>query len=222
MLRGSGSAAVLLRRIGEFLLGRLLLTLIAVAILIGTAYAFRIPLLRATGKYLIKEDPRERCDALYVLGGTPLERGGLAGELLVEGLAPVAYCTGELIPTTLVTVGLMHTEAELSRIAAIDAGADSSIVHVLNVGTSTFEEAEAIIAHAQQAGYAEIAIISTEFHLRRVRRVFRKRAKGTSVQVHVIAADSQRYDSERWWESEEGLLMVNNEYMKLVYYWLRY
>jgi len=24
-----------------------------------------------------------------------------------------------------------------------------------------------------------------------------------------------------WWKSESGLLMVNNEYIKLIYYWLR-
>ncbi len=222
MQRRTGSAAVVLGRLREFLAGRLVLSLFALAILLGTAYALRIPLLRVTGNFLVREDPRRVCDAIYVLGGTPLERGSLGGELLKEGLAPVVYCTGEMIPTTLLTLGLTHTEAALSRIAAIEAGADSTAVHALDVGTSTFEEAEAIIAHAQQAGFTDIAIVSTEFHLRRVRRVFRKRAKGTGVQVHVIAAASQRYDSERWWESEEGLLMVNNEYVKLVYYWLRY
>ncbi|MEX1132471.1 MAG: ElyC/SanA/YdcF family protein, partial [Flavobacteriales bacterium] len=159
---------------------------------------------------------------IYVLGGSPLERGERGAELLLEGLAPVVYCTGELVPTTLLTLGLTHTEGELSRYAAIEAGADSSMVQALNVGTSTFEEADAIIAHAQQAGYSHITIVSTEFHLRRVRRVFRKRAKDTGVSIHVLAAASQRYDSARWWESEEGLLMVNNEYVKLLYYWLRY
>lgn len=222
MQRGRGSAAVVLHRIWEFLVGRVMLTLIALAILLGTAYALRKPLLRVTGDFLVREDPRRPCDAIYVLGGAPLERGERGGELLLEGLAPVVFCTGELVPSTLLTLGLTHTEGELSRHAAIEAGADSTSVFALNVGTSTFEEAEAIIAHALQAGYTNIAIVSTEFHLRRVRRVFRKRAKGTAVAVHVVAAASQSYDSARWWESEEGLLMVNNEYVKLLYYWLRY
>jgi hypothetical protein len=30
------------------------------------------------------------------------------------------------------------------------------------------------------------------------------------------------YDPERWWDTEEGLLMVNNEYVKLLYYALKY
>lgn len=211
-----------LRHIWEFLVGRLMLSVIALAILFGTAYTFRYPLLRVTGGLLIREDARRPCDAIYVLGGAPLERGALGGKLLLDGVAPVAYCTGVQIPTTLLTLGLTHTEAELSRLAAIEAGADSSTVFVLNVGTSTYEEAEAIIAHAQHEGFSDIAIVSTEFHLRRVARVFRKRAKGTNVQVHVFAAASEHYDSARWWENEEGLLMVNNEYVKLLYYWLRY
>jgi len=222
MQRGTGSAAVVLRRIWEFLVGRVMLSLFALVILLGTAYAFRIPLLRVTGDFLIREDPRVPCDAIYVLGGTPLERGTLAGQLLVQGMAPVAFCTGEAVPTTLLTLDLTLTEGELSRHAAIEAGADSSIVHALNVGTSTYEEAEAIIAHAQQAGYTNIMVISTEFHSRRVGKVFRKSARNSAVSVHVAVAASQRYDSVRWWESEEGMLMVNNEYMKLLYYWLRY
>lgn len=65
-------------------------------------------------------------------------------------------------------------------------------------------------------------MVSTEFHLRRVRWVFRRNFKGTGITVLVQPAQSRRYDAARWWASEEGLLMVNNEYVKLAYYLLRY
>lgn len=212
----------ILMRVGEFLVGRVMLGALMLIVLFAVAYGLRVPILRATGDMLIVEDPKVPCDAVYVLGGSPLERGTLGGELLMEGLSPVAYCTGSMIPSTLLTVGLTHTEADLSRIAAMDAGADSTRVIAVHEGTSTFEEAEMIIAHAQRLGYDNIGIITTEFHSRRVGRVFRKRAKGTALKVHVFTASSLRYDSERWWESEEGLLMVNNEYTKLLYYMLKH
>lgn len=209
-------------RIGEFLVGRLMLGTFVLIVLLAVGYGLRMPILRATGDMLIAEDPKVPCDALYVLGGSPLERGMLGGELLLEGLSPVVYCTGSAIPTTLLTLGLTRTEADLSRIAAVEAGADSARVIAISEGTSTFEEADLIIAHALQHGYTNIGIISTEFHSRRVGRVFRKRAKGTGIVIHVFGAASKRYNSKRWWESEEGLLMVNNEYVKLVYYLLKY
>ena len=215
-------AGRILRRIGEFLVGRLMLGTIVLIVLLAVGYGLRLPILRATGAMLIVADAKVPCDAVYVLGGSPLERGTLGGELLMEGMVPVVYCTGAMIPSTLLTVGLTHSEADLSRIAAIEAGADSTRVIAVSEGTSTFEEADVIIAQAERLGYTDIGIISTEFHSRRVGRVFRKRAKGTGIVVHVFAASSQRYNSERWWESEEGLLMVNNEYVKLVYYMLKH
>jgi uncharacterized SAM-binding protein YcdF (DUF218 family) len=219
--RGRTSPEVL-RRIWEFLVGRLLLSVVALGILFGVAFVLRQPLLRTIGGFLIVEDPRTKCDALYVLGGAPVERGEQGAQLLMEGIAPVVYCTGSQVPLVLEPLGLLNTEADLSRRAGIAFGADSTRIQAYNVGTSTFEEAEAIVAHAKKLGYSDMAVVSTEFHLRRVRRVFRKRARGTPVRVHVYGAGSKVYDSQRWWESEEGLLMVNNEYVKLLYYWLRY
>lgn len=219
--KGQASIAVL-RHLWEFLVGRVMLTVLTLGMLVGIAYLLRVPLLRTVGNFLIREDTRVPCDAIFVLGGAPVERGQQGARLLAEGLAPLVLCTGSQVPLTLQALGFTHTEAELSRHAAIASGADSTRIHAFNVGTSTFEEAEAIVAHAIQSGYTDIMVVSTEFHLRRVRRVFRARAKGTAVNVHVQGARSQVYDSQRWWESEEGLLMVNNEYVKLLYYWLHY
>jgi uncharacterized SAM-binding protein YcdF (DUF218 family) len=216
------SARGVFGRIGEFLLWRSIFSIGVLGILFGVAYVLRVPLLRTVSEFLVKEDPHAVTDAIYVLGGAPLERGLEGARLLASGVAPAVYCTGELVPTVLVAEGVDRTEGELTRNVAIDAGADPDQVKLIDKGTSTWEESEAIIAHAIEAGFTNITIVSTEFHLRRVRRVFRQQAQGTSVQVHVRGAPSLVYDRHRWWESEEGLLMVNNEYVKLLYYWLRY
>lgn len=217
-----GTGRVVLGRIGEFLLWRVLFTAVVLGILFGVAYALRVPLLRTVSEFLVKEDPRTPSDAIYVLGGAPLERGQEGARLLASGLASVVFCTGELVPSVLVAEGIDRTEGELTRNVAIEAGADPDRIKLIDIGTSTLEESVAVIEHAVQAGYTNITVVSTEFHLRRVRRVFRQQAEGTGVQVHVRGAPSLVYDRQRWWESEEGLLMVNNEYVKLLYYWLRY
>lgn len=211
-----------LRRAGEFFAGRFMLSLVALAIVVGLGWLFRYPLLRGVGHFLIKQDNELHADAVYVLGGAPVERGTEAARLVMTGLAGTAVCMGENIPTVLEAEGSLLSDADLSRRVMLRAGADSTRIEQVERGTSTWEEATAALAHAQARGYDTMTVVSTEFHLRRVKRVFRQQLHGRPITVIVRGAPSQSYDSERWWTSEEGLLMVNNEYVKLLYYWVKY
>ena len=42
------------------------------------------------------------------------------------------------------------------------------------------------------------------------------------IEVLLSGCSHSFYDENFWWESEEGMIMVNNEYMKLLYYYLNY
>ena len=214
--------STMFHRIREFMSGRLLLPLAALLILAAMLWAFRVPVMRGMGTYLITPDDLVASDAIYVLGGSPLERGAEGARLWAAGVAPVVVCTGSNVPSALTAVGAERTEAELSRDVALAHGADADAVELLQVGTSTWEEAEAVLQHARMQGHTNIVVVSTEFHLRRVRRVFRKHFAGSGITVRVHGAASLVYDPARWWTSEEGLLMVNNEYVKLLYYQLKY
>jgi uncharacterized SAM-binding protein YcdF (DUF218 family) len=130
--------------------------------------------------------------------------------------------TGSNIPGVMEGEGIMLNEAVLSKRAALRAGADSTRIRLIEAGTSTWEEAALIHADATEQRFDTVLVVSTEFHLRRVSRVFRKRFAGSSVHLRFVAANSLVYDSDSWWTSEEGLLMVNNEYVKLLYYLVKY
>ena len=208
--------------IKEFFAGRVLPLLMAL-LLVGTAvWVLRVPLLQGMGRSLVVERLMPANDAYYALGGAPLERGQALAAVLDREPNALGFCTGAPIPQTLRAAGMELTEAVLTRSAAIEAGADGARIKALPVGTSTWEEAGAILDHARSNGFDTITIVSTEFHLRRVRRVFRKRFAGSGIAVGLSAAYSLHYDPDRWWVSEEGLLMVNNEYVKLGYYLVRY
>ncbi len=195
--------------------------LVAVPLLVLLATGWR-SLLRGMGTVLITEDPPVHVDVAYVLGGGPVERGGRGAELLRAGLCDTLVTTGVNIHRVLEAEGVLYTEAELTKRSACRAGADSLRVRLLQNGTSTWEEAAAILRDAQAHAHDSIAIVSTEFHLRRERRVFRKHFDGTGLAVLTVAANSPKYDHRAWRETEEGLLMVNNEYVKTLYYWLKY
>lgn len=190
----------------------------ALIVLLLMGWFLRIPLLKGLGGFLIHDDPLSHADAIYVLGGSPVERGEEGARLVLAGYATRAVFTGEPRNELLEAFGIDSSEAGLGMHIAEQHGLTAERVEGLHQGTSTAEEAQAVRAHAERIGADTIIVVTTEFHTRRVSRVFRRAFRGTGTVVLVRAARSNRYDADRWWDSEEGLIMVNNEYMKLLYY----
>jgi uncharacterized SAM-binding protein YcdF (DUF218 family) len=190
--------------------------------IVAILFLLRVPLLRGLGHWLIRADASCNADAIYVLGGAPYDRGIHAAGMLQRHCAPIAYCTGSNVPQTYKAEGREMSEAKITRAAVLGAGATVGQVLPFPYGTSTFEEAEAILRHARAKRFHTIAVVTTDFHTRRVKKVFAKRFAGADITVLVNAAPSSEYDVEHWWSSEQGLLMVNNEYVKTLYYWLKH
>lgn len=196
-------------------------SILVLVLLIGVWFG-RYRILRQLGDLLIVQDELHHADAIYVLGGAPFDRGTYAAELLLRHIAPVAYCTGSNYSSVYKTEGRLVSEAALSRVAAIRAGARPEEVLPFPFGTSTFEEALGVLYHAERLRFDTIVVVTTDFHTRRVGKVFRKRFAGSGIHVLVASAPSSEYDATQWWNSEQGLLMVNNEYVKTLFYALKY
>ncbi len=182
----------------------------------------RAPLLRGVASFLVKEDPLCHVDAVYVLGGASVHRGEEAGTVYRAGCSDRFRFTGEPVPTALEVEGLDRTEAQQTRLVAVRNGVPDSLALALNVGTSTYEEAGFILKDALASGCDTVMIVSSRFHLRRIAFVFRKRFREKGITVVLHGARNGDFEDATWWRSEEGLLMVNNEYVKLIYYWLKY
>ncbi|MBL7963471.1 MAG: YdcF family protein [Flavobacteriales bacterium] len=190
-------------------------------ILIGLLL-LRIPLLSAMGAFLVAEDALHHADAIHVLGGASWERPLEGARLFKEGYADRVVCTSENVPQDLQALGLDLSEAELARMVLVQHGVPESAAIALRKATSTKEEADAILEYALSLGQDTLILVSTPFHLRRMAYVFRSKFKKAGVTVILHGAPTARYDMARWWRYEEGLLMVNNEYVKLGYYLLKY
>jgi len=65
-------------------------------------------------------------------------------------------------------------------------------------------------------------ILSSKFHTLRVRKVFEPVLEKNGIEVIIRGAPSTKYSEHNWWKKEAGLIMVNNEYVKLVYYFFKY
>ncbi|MFM7769528.1 MAG: hypothetical protein ACKO8Q_03135, partial [Bacteroidota bacterium] len=74
----------------------------------------------------------------------------------------------------------------------------------------------------QTHGLKKIAVLSSEYHLRRLRFVFEKKFKNTQIEVIFLAAKNENFTPESWYTNEEGLITTFNEYAKMVYYLFKY
>lgn len=198
---------------------RILLVLVALCFL---AWTQRTAILVGLGKHLITEDPVAHVDAVFVLGGSILDRGLEGTRIYERGFSDRFYFTGAPIPSALAALGIDSTEAECTRNVAVEAGLPIALTTVLNKGTSTMEEEEALLAEAIAIGADTVMIISSRFHLRRVGFVFKDRFRKEGITVLLHGAPCSTFQEETWWKSEEGLIMLNNEYVKLAYYRLKF
>ncbi len=196
--------------------------LIVLAAVVTLLLLCRIPILRATGDFLITDTPVAHADVAYVLGGAAWDRGREAARLYHAGVVDRFVCTGSQVPGDLEALGLDITEGGVTRKVMIDGGIPAERIMQLDRGTSTMEEADALLDVARNAGVDTVLIVSHSFHLRRIRFVFADRFADADITVLMHGSPSDTFNEERWWETESGLMIVYNEYVKLIYYHLKY
>ncbi|MCS6935403.1 MAG: YdcF family protein [Chitinophagales bacterium] len=201
---------------------KLLILIAGLLLFAGGAYLLRYQILTSLVEYLICQDDLQPADALFVLSGGGYDRGNEAARVFRAGYVPVIVCTGanpvvELRIFNMDTLESDMTVANLRRWQVPD-----SCIYQIRYGTSTREEADTIIKLCTARGYRKIMILSSRIHTRRVREVFQQRMQEKEIAIIIRGAPSSRYDEYHWWQSEEGLIAVNNEWIKTLYYWWKY
>lgn len=204
---------------------RLLKKIILAAAVIGGSlillFLFRVPLLRACGNFLIYEDKMEKVSVLFVLSGDAWDRGNEAERLYREGFADKIICTGGNVPRIFLIAGIPYLESELTQKHLINEGIPEKDIELICQGTSTKEEADYILEYCKGHDVKKLAIVSTKFHTRRINITFKKKFEEARLQLIIRGVPSSAYDENFWWKSEDGLIFVNNEYIKIMYYWLK-
>jgi uncharacterized SAM-binding protein YcdF (DUF218 family) len=187
-------------------------------------YVFRVPILSKIGNNLIRQDSLQanQADALFVLSGGAVERGAEAAKLMAKKSAKIAVCTGKLPYPVVKMLGIDLHEGQLTRYMMLKQGTDSTKVVLLEEGTSTYEEIHAILAYSKKHNYKQIIIVSSNFHTKRIHWLVDKIFHNQAIQVVVRGATAQTFDESRWWDFEDGLIFVNNEYIKSLYYAIKY
>ena len=197
---------------------KFLVFLLVAFILIAIGFIFKTPILHSFSNFLMKQDAPEKADLMVVLSGSAFDRGNEGARLYNEGYAKRIICPGGNLEEILLALGDTLYESDVCKKDITRNGVPDSLVTVLHYGTSTREEADTILGYCKEHHIKKIIVVTTLFHTRRAGNVYRKRFEKEGITVIMRGAHSSSYDENLWWQSEYGLIALNNEYMKTLYY----
>jgi len=193
-------------------------------LLIILAFAFRSQILTGFADYLVINDKLQPADVIFLLNSAFDTRPFRAGELYLQGLAPlIVIARAENTPV--VDLGLVPNDTDISVGVMEKLGVPPEKIIILPVpggATSTFDEADALKQYVETNQVQRIILVTSAFHTRRARWIFDKAFSELPVTLEMAAVPYKGFDQTNWWKNETGLITLNNEYIKLVYYWFKY
>jgi uncharacterized SAM-binding protein YcdF (DUF218 family) len=179
-------------------------------------------------RLLIREAPLEKADAILVLGGsaTYKERAREAARLMREGRAQLVLITNDDTRgpwSSTEQRNLYFYERSLEEVT--NAGVPGTSIEILTKPvTSTYEEAERTRDYAQQHELHSVLIVTSAYHSRRALWVFSRVFRNTGIRIGLISVKPGN-ESPRpatWWLSLRGWRLVPTEYVKMIYYMIKY
>ncbi|MGH8059202.1 MAG: YdcF family protein, partial [Candidatus Entotheonellia bacterium] len=192
---------------------KLLLVLIVLAGIIVTHAIW----LRWMGEFLIVQDELRAADVIVAVSGDA-SRNHHAIRLYKAGYAPTLLFN--LGPLKTWVFGKELDLVHLARQGAQELGVNLADLLIQEDCVSTQADALYTKQHLQKLGAKTAIIVSSPFHMRRVALAFDRVFRGTGIDLIYAPVPLEAEDMalERWWTRDPEVIMVNNEYLKLLSY----
>lgn len=187
------------------------------------------PLLAWAGaRLLIVKSEIASADAIVVMSGssTYLERANWAAKLFREGRAHFVILTNDSL-----IAGWDRKEErnpyfyELAKRELVNRGVpESKILVVSDIALGTYEESLGVRDYATAHQLKRLLIVTSAYHTRRTLWSLRHACEGSGIAIGIDSPPPgwQTPSPSRWWWRRWGWKVVAGEYVKLVYYWMRY
>ena len=192
--------------------------LLALVLLLGGAAFLRV------GTWLVVSDELAPSAAIVVLSGEVPFRAMEAADIYNAGWAPEVWLTEDRDPRDEAAVASLGIElfvgADDNRRILEAMGVPADAIHVIPAAVrNTADEMREISKRLSQTGGERTIIVSSEFHTRRVRTLWR-RLSGDAAGAIVRPATRDPYDGARWWRGSNDIAYVSKELMGLMNAWI--
>ena len=182
----------------------------------------------AANALLVRAPLSAPADACVMLSGSEVyrERAELCAQIFRAGRAARIVLTNDTEPG-----GWSHEHertmlfVERAQEALEHAGVPHERIEVVpQAVASTHDEALAVRAYAQARGYSTLLFVTSGYHSRRAWWTLRRAFDGSGIAIGIepCATGAQTPAPWTWWLRAAGWRMVAGEYVKMLYYHLRY
>jgi uncharacterized SAM-binding protein YcdF (DUF218 family) len=173
------------------------------------------------GRWLVREDPLEKTDAIAVLSGRMPDRALEAARIYKQGYAPEVWLTHTVEPgETLQKLSVRFIgEEEYDREILLHEGVSASAVRVLDPPiVNTADEMKTIGAALRPTPHHSVILVTSRVHTRRTRKLWNSlSASDGKAIVRGVSDDS--FDPAHWWRNTGDALDVVREVLGLLNAW---
>ena len=181
---------------------------------------FRKPLLTGYARLFSVHTATKGADALVCLSGGKITRVPETLRLWNQGYAPSIYLTDEKkMNKEFSKLNMSNLRFAREVVRKMELNATWETIPSLGDGaTSTFDEAEDVLAYGKGQGWQRIIIVTDEFHTRRARHAFEKIFDDSGIEVEVAGAPNEVFSDDDWWQSDSGISCYFLETIKFPVY----
>ena len=183
---------------------------------------FHVPILSSYVRLFEVEDVSKGADAIICLSGGRLTRVPKALKLWEEGYGDSLYLT-EQKPSKSEFNDLELSNLEFASEVAkrMRLNVNWSMLPSKSGGaTSTFDEAEDVLAFGIKNKWERIILVTDSYHTGRALLAFEKVFKGQEVKLQITGARNEIFNERNWWKTDSGILAYFSETIKYPIYWL--
>lgn len=182
------------------------------------AFIFHERILVNIGEYLLIRDNLQPADVIHVIAGKDY-RTNYGIQLLQQGYGKTIFFTGGWCTEH------QYYQAQHSKELAIEQGVSPEAIALNDsLVTSTYDEAEKLSDFISQnpETIRTVIVVSDPYHMRRAQWSFR-RVLGSQINIQMAPVPYELTPlRQQWWTDGDTTEMVIREYVKLIYYPLRY
>ena len=118
-------------------------------------------------------------------------------QLFKAGWAPQVVASGRMLRPYASAADFISKDLESRGVPL------AAIVRFAHRAENTIEEAEGLKVLVDQKGWHRVILVTSNYHTRRARYIFRKILPG-NVSLEVASAPDPEFDPANWWESRQG------------------
>ncbi len=158
-----------------------------------------------SGYFITFDQSPQLSDAIIILsgGGGRVEEGatlyneGYASSIILSNARESISHSGNMLQT------------------ALALGIPASIIFTENEALSTYQNALYTLPIMQEYGFKSAIVVSSDFHMRRVKFIFEHVYKDSRIELSYVGSDSG-YNAQWWWSDRYSRETTFNEYVKMI------